>query len=76
MSELAGIRTREVEAYVTRQELAALMGVSVRTVDRLTAAGMPSVSWGRRTRRYRPSTAVGWARAQERPDRLRGKNAA
>jgi excisionase family DNA binding protein len=76
VSDVAGIRTREVEAYVTRQELAALMGVSVRTIDRMVAAGMPSTSWGRRTRRFKASVALQWARAQERPDRLRGKNAA
>lgn len=57
--------TREPERYVSRRELADLMGVSVATVDRLVAAGMPSVTWGRRTRRFRPSTALAWARAQE-----------
>lgn len=54
----------EVERYVSRQELAGLMGVSVKTVDRLVAAGMPSVTWGRRTRRFRPSVALQWAREQ------------
>ena len=47
------------ERYVNARELAALMGVSVRTVNRLTAAGMPSETWGMsRTRRYLPSNAV------------------
>jgi phage terminase Nu1 subunit (DNA packaging protein) len=50
-----------VEPWITRRELAVLMGVSVRTVDRLTAAGMPSVTWGSKTRRYRASQAVHWA---------------
>jgi phage terminase Nu1 subunit (DNA packaging protein) len=46
---------------VSRYELARLMGVSVATVDRMVAEGMPSVTWGRRTRRFRPSVAIGWA---------------
>ncbi|HEX4436459.1 MAG TPA: hypothetical protein VH061_06635 [Solirubrobacteraceae bacterium] len=50
-----------VEPYVSRYELARLMGVSVATVDRMVAEGMPSVTWGRRTRRFRPSVAIGWA---------------
>ncbi len=49
------------EPYVSRFELARLMGVSVATVDRMVADGMPSVTWGRRTRRFRPSAAIGWA---------------
>lgn len=60
-----GIPTREVEPYINRQELATLMGVSVRTVDRLTREGMPSVRWGRRIRRYKASTALGWAKARD-----------
>lgn len=50
-----------VEPYVSRCELARLMGVSVATVDRMVAEGMPSVTWGRRTRRFRPSVAIDWA---------------
>jgi hypothetical protein len=53
------------ERYVKRDELAALMRVSLRTVDRLTAAGMPSETWGMsRTRRYLPSQALAWASAR------------
>jgi len=54
------------ERYVTRRELAALMGVSIDTVDRLVTDGMPSVTWGRRTRRFRPSVAIAWAAGRER----------
>ena len=55
------------ERYVTAGELAQLMGVSVRTIKRMTAAGMPSETWGMsRTRRYLPSQAMGWAAAQGR----------
>jgi hypothetical protein len=53
--------SRTVEPYVSRYELARLMGVSVATVDRMVADGMPSVTWGRRTRRFRASVAIGWA---------------
>jgi phage terminase Nu1 subunit (DNA packaging protein) len=49
------------ERYVSRAELATLMGVSLATVDRLVAEGMPSVTWGRRTRRFRVSVAISWA---------------
>jgi phage terminase Nu1 subunit (DNA packaging protein) len=49
------------ERYVSRVELAAIMGVSLATVDRMVAEGMPSVTWGRRTRRFRPSIVVAWA---------------
>ena len=49
------------ERYVSRVELAAIMGVSLATVDRMVAEGMPSVTWGRRTRRFRPSVAIDWA---------------
>lgn len=51
----------EAERYVSRAELARIMGVSVATVDRMVAEGMPSVTWGRRTRRFSPSAAIGWA---------------
>jgi phage terminase Nu1 subunit (DNA packaging protein) len=54
------------ERYVTARELAELMGVSLRTVKRLTAAGMPSETWGMRARRYLPSQAMAWASAQAR----------
>lgn len=60
-----GLPTPEPEAYVTRGQLAALMGVSVDTIDRLVRDGMPSVTWGRRTRRFHASTAIAWARAQD-----------
>lgn len=54
------------ERYVARAELAAIMGVSLATVDRMVAEGMPSVTWGRRTRRFRPSVAISWASERER----------
>jgi len=62
-AEGAGIAS-EPERYVNRQELAQLMGVSVATVDRMVAEGMPSETWGRRTRRFLVPAALDWARAQ------------
>jgi phage terminase Nu1 subunit (DNA packaging protein) len=64
MSNVKTIAVPEVEKYVSRRELAELMGVSVQTVDRMVRAGLPSETWGRRTRRFRPSVAVAWARQQ------------
>lgn len=58
--------TREVEPYITRDQLAQLMCVSVDTIDRMVKAGMPSETWGRRTRRFLASRAVAWAREQHR----------
>jgi hypothetical protein len=52
---------RAVERYVSRAELASIMAVSLATVDRMVAEGMPSVTWGRRTRRFRPSAVIAWA---------------
>jgi predicted DNA-binding transcriptional regulator AlpA len=52
-----------LERYVDGRELAQLMGVSERTIKRMTAAGMPSETWGLgRTRRFLPSEALAWAR--------------
>jgi phage terminase Nu1 subunit (DNA packaging protein) len=56
----------EPERYVTRAELAAIMGVSLPTIDRMVRAGMPSETWGMRARRFRPSIALAWARARRR----------
>jgi predicted DNA-binding transcriptional regulator AlpA len=57
---------RAPERYLSRAELAATMGLSLATVDRMVAEGMPSVTWGRRTRRFRPSAALSWASERER----------
>lgn len=62
----AAVQPVAPERYVARAELAAIMGVSLATVDRMVADGMPSVTWGRRTRRFRPSAAISWALERER----------
>jgi hypothetical protein len=53
-----------VEPYLDRAGLARLMGLSVATIDRMVAAGMPSETWGRRTRRFNASAAIAWASKQ------------
>lgn len=62
---LHSIPVPATERYVSRAELAEMMAVSVKTVDRLVAAGMPSETWGMRTRRFLPSRALAWARARD-----------
>lgn len=57
-----GLPVREPERYVTRAELAELMGVSVRQVDAWRKDGMPCESWGLRVVRFRPSLAMQWVR--------------
>lgn len=64
--QIVGLEAREREVYVTRRELAEIMGVSVDTVDRMREAGMPSVVWGKRCRRFKPSVALAWARSHGR----------
>lgn len=47
------------EAYVNRDEMARRLGISVRTLDEMVANGeVPSVTWGRRTRRFLPSQVI------------------
>jgi phage terminase Nu1 subunit (DNA packaging protein) len=53
--------SQDPERYVSRMELAEIMGVSVDTIDRLRKAGMPSYTWGMRTRRFLASEATRWA---------------
>jgi excisionase family DNA binding protein len=53
------------ERYITAAELAELMGVSERTINRWVAAGMPSETWGMaRTRRFLASQSMQWARSR------------
>jgi hypothetical protein len=53
------------ERYVTRERLAAIMDVSIRTIDRLVVLGMPSETWGIKARRFLPSQALAWAAEHE-----------
>jgi excisionase family DNA binding protein len=54
------------ERYLTRQQLAEVMGVSVKTIDRMVRDGMPSETWGLRSRRFLASRALAWARRRQR----------
>jgi hypothetical protein len=65
VGELRGLPAESFERFVDRARLAELMGVSEATIDRMRAAGMPSVTFGRRMRRFRPSTCLAWAQAQK-----------
>lgn len=53
------------DELVTRDELAAIMRVSVPTIDRMRRAGMPHVTWGRRLVRFRVAEAIRWAEQQQ-----------
>jgi transcriptional regulator with XRE-family HTH domain len=66
---LPGLPTQPPEPFVTRKELAAILGVSVGTVDNMRRAGMPSVRWGPRARRFKPAEAIAWAQAHQGMDR-------
>jgi excisionase family DNA binding protein len=49
----------EHEAYVDRAEMARILGVSVTTLDDMVARHeIPSVTWGRRVRRFSPSAVI------------------
>lgn len=64
-----------LERYVDARELAELMCVSVSTVKRMVAAGMPSETWGMsRTRRFLPSRAMRWAHDRTRMQSTRGSD--
>ena len=63
------------ERYVKAGELAELMGVSVRTINRWVTEGMPSEDWGMsRTRRYVPSQSIEWAHARATRDKMERHN--
>lgn len=50
---------QQPEAYVDRREMARRLGVSVSLLDKMVARGeVPSVTWGRRTRRFLPSAVI------------------
>lgn len=63
-ASVTGLPVQPVERYVTRRELAGIMRVSVGTIDNMVREGMPSTTWGKRTRRFRASTAIAWAQAR------------
>lgn len=62
---MIGLEVPQEERYVSRVELAKMMGVSVSTINRMVKEGMPSVTWGARCRRFLPSRAIAWALARQ-----------
>ena len=52
------------EPYVSPRELARIMGVSRSTIYRWLDQGLPSETWGLRTRKFKPSQAMAWAKAR------------
>jgi excisionase family DNA binding protein len=50
------------EPYLSRLEIARLMGVSPRTIDRWCKEGLPHQTWGLRTKKLRFSEVEEWAR--------------
>jgi predicted DNA-binding transcriptional regulator AlpA len=60
-----------IERYVSRAELAEIMGIHVNTLDRLRAEpGFPQVRWGRTALRFQPSRVLAWAEAHAEPEQL------
>ena len=56
--------TEAPERYVTRQEMADIMSIGLRTLDYWVKDGMPSETFGKRRRYFLPSEAIRWAREQ------------
>lgn len=64
MNDLRRLPAPAPERYVTRREIAQLMGIGLTTLDAFVKAGMPAETWGLRSRRFLPSEAIAWARAR------------
>lgn len=64
LAKVAGLPIPEGEEYVTARQLADIMGISLRSVEKLRSMGMPCENWGLRAVRFQPSRAIAWARAQ------------
>jgi phage terminase Nu1 subunit (DNA packaging protein) len=54
------------ELYLTRKQLAEKLNIGLSTVDKFVRLGMPSQTWGIRTRRFRLSECERWLRERER----------
>lgn len=65
MSDLSHIDPTP-QRWVTRAELADIMGVSRETVRQFVNDGMPSETWGLRCRRFYPPACIDWARRRAR----------
>jgi excisionase family DNA binding protein len=65
VSEVRHLPVPEAEPFMTREQFAEMLAVHVATVDRMIAAGMPSLAYGRRVRRIQPSRAMAWIRERQ-----------
>ena len=64
-AEVARLRQPDgPESYRTRTEIAEFMRVSERTIDRWSREGLPYETWGLRTKKFRASDVVRWARGR------------
>jgi phage terminase Nu1 subunit (DNA packaging protein) len=60
------VSLRSVPAeLISREELASRMGVCTKTVERMTADGMPTIRWGRKLVRYDVDAAMAWLVGQD-----------
>jgi hypothetical protein len=50
------------ESYVTRKEMAQILGVKLTTLDKFVREGIPSETWGTHKRFFLPSAALRWAK--------------
>jgi phage terminase Nu1 subunit (DNA packaging protein) len=69
MIERSNVVALRGDSYLTREELAAVLKVHPRTVDRWRRDGMPSELWGPRrgTRRFPLAACMAWAKAEGSP---------
>lgn len=64
MNHLRAVPTDE--PLLSRESLAERMECSVDTIDRMRAAGMPAVRWGKKFVRFRYSECMAWLNDQTR----------
>jgi predicted DNA-binding transcriptional regulator AlpA len=62
MSLRTAVPGERPEPFLTRAQLAEIIGVSTDTVDRMRQRGMPSETWSARSVRFRFSDVEAWHR--------------
>jgi phage terminase Nu1 subunit (DNA packaging protein) len=66
MSVRATVPGERPERFLTRAQLAEIIGVSTDTVDRWRKQGLPCVTWGERSVRMRFTDCEAWRETQDR----------
>jgi excisionase family DNA binding protein len=61
----AGVTGMSEPEYESKQQLAARLGVSTRTIDNLMARGLPYLALTGKLRRFPRTTVDAWLRQQE-----------